>query len=98
MPILAPCRRSGKPKPSESLTVSLVTHLGHFVPFPCESSVLSDVRGSCSSSSSRLSAFIEYLREMQSIIAQSKPSECVGLLSLHLLDLCEGEGNALIDE
>jgi hypothetical protein len=41
---------------------------------------------------------LEYLREMQSIIAQSTPSECVGLLSLHLLDLCDGEGNALIDE
>lgn len=41
---------------------------------------------------------LEYLREMQSIIAQSTPSECVGLLSLHLLDLGDGEGNALLDE
>ncbi len=40
---------------------------------------------------------LEYLREMQSIIAHSSPSECVGLLSLHLLDLREGEGNALED-
>ena len=38
---------------------------------------------------------LEYLREMQSIIAQSAPNECVGLLCLHLLDLRQGEGNAL---
>lgn len=40
---------------------------------------------------------LEYLREMQSIIAQSSPNECVGLLCLHLLDLRRGEGNALAD-
>jgi len=38
---------------------------------------------------------LEYLREMQSIIAQSSPNECVGLLCLQLLDLRPGEGNAL---
>ncbi len=38
---------------------------------------------------------LEYLREMQSIIAQSSPNECVGLLCLHLLDLRQGDGNAL---
>jgi len=41
---------------------------------------------------------LEYLREMQSIIAQSSPNECVGLLCLHLLDLRKGEGNALATE
>jgi transcriptional regulator with XRE-family HTH domain len=41
---------------------------------------------------------LEYLREMQSIIAQSTPNECVGLLCLHLLDLRRGEGNALSGE
>jgi transcriptional regulator with XRE-family HTH domain len=40
---------------------------------------------------------LEYLREMQSIIAGSAPNECVGLLCLHLLDLREGDGNALAD-
>lgn len=29
---------------------------------------------------------LEYLREMQAIIARSTPNECVGLFSLHLLD------------
>jgi hypothetical protein len=38
---------------------------------------------------------LEDLREMQSIIAQSSPSECVSLLCLQLLDLRQGEGNAL---
>jgi DNA-binding transcriptional regulator YiaG/transcriptional regulator with XRE-family HTH domain len=41
---------------------------------------------------------LEYLREMQSIIAHSTPNECVGLLCLHLLDLRTGEGNALAAE
>jgi len=41
---------------------------------------------------------LEYLREMQSIIAQSSPNECVGLLCLHLLDLRQGETNALATE
>ncbi|MET0411605.1 MAG: DUF4423 domain-containing protein, partial [Polyangiaceae bacterium] len=40
---------------------------------------------------------LEYLREMQSIIAASKPNECVGLFCLHLLDLREGEENALLE-
>jgi transcriptional regulator with XRE-family HTH domain len=40
---------------------------------------------------------LEYLREMQSIIASSTPNECVGLLCLHLLDLRVGEGNALAE-
>jgi transcriptional regulator with XRE-family HTH domain len=38
---------------------------------------------------------MEYLREMQSIIARSTPNECVGLLSLQLLDLSERANNAL---
>jgi hypothetical protein len=37
----------------------------------------------------------DYLREMQAIIANSQPNECVGLLCLQLLDLRRGEGNAL---
>jgi len=41
---------------------------------------------------------LEYLREMQAIIAQSSPNECVGLLCLQLLDLRQGEGNALAGE
>ena len=41
---------------------------------------------------------LEYLREMQTIIAQSSPNECVGLLCLHLLDLRPGDGNALSTE
>jgi hypothetical protein len=41
---------------------------------------------------------LEYLREMQSIIARSSPNECVGLLCLHLLDLRQGDGNALANE
>jgi len=41
---------------------------------------------------------LEYLREMQSIIAQSSPNECVGLLCLQLLDLRPGAGNALSAE
>ena len=41
---------------------------------------------------------LEYLREMQSIIARSSPNECVGLLCLHLLDLRQGDGNALAGE
>jgi len=41
---------------------------------------------------------LEYLREMQSIIAQSSPNECVGLLCLQLLDLRPGDGNALAAE
>jgi transcriptional regulator with XRE-family HTH domain len=40
----------------------------------------------------------EYLREMQSIIAQSKANECVGLLCLQLLDLRRGDKNALAEE
>lgn len=40
---------------------------------------------------------LDYLREMQAIIARSSPNECVGLLCLHLLDLREGEGNALAE-
>lgn len=39
----------------------------------------------------------EYLREMQSIIARSKPDECVGLLCLQLLDLSARPDNALGD-
>jgi hypothetical protein len=38
---------------------------------------------------------VEYLREMQSIIARSKPDECVGLLCLQLLDLSARPDNAL---
>jgi hypothetical protein len=38
---------------------------------------------------------LEYLREMQSIIARSSPNECVGLLCLQLLDLRADEANAL---
>lgn len=41
---------------------------------------------------------LEYLREMQAIIAQSSPNECVGLLCLQLLDLRPGDGNALAPE
>jgi transcriptional regulator with XRE-family HTH domain len=41
---------------------------------------------------------MEYLREMQSIIARSTPNECVGLLCLQLLDLSEREDNALASE
>jgi hypothetical protein len=41
---------------------------------------------------------LEYLREMQSIIARSAPNECVGLLCLHLLDLDASEHNALSSE
>lgn len=37
----------------------------------------------------------KYLREMQSIIARSTPNECVGLLSLQLLDLSTHANNAL---
>jgi transcriptional regulator with XRE-family HTH domain len=37
----------------------------------------------------------EYLREMQAIIARSKPDECVGLLCLQLLDLSARSDNAL---
>lgn len=37
---------------------------------------------------------LEYIREMQSIISRSQPSECVGLLCVHLLDL-NGHDNAL---
>ncbi|HTV20896.1 MAG TPA: DUF4423 domain-containing protein [Polyangiaceae bacterium] len=40
---------------------------------------------------------VEYLREMQSIIARSKPDECVGLLCLQLLDLSTRTDNALLD-
>jgi hypothetical protein len=40
---------------------------------------------------------VEYLREMQSIIAHSKPDECVGLLCMHLLDSSTRPGNALAD-
>jgi transcriptional regulator with XRE-family HTH domain len=40
---------------------------------------------------------LEYLREMQAIIAASQPNECVGLFCLHLLDLREGEDNALLE-
>jgi transcriptional regulator with XRE-family HTH domain len=40
----------------------------------------------------------EYLREMQSIIARSKPDECVGLLCLQLLDLSARPDNALGDK
>jgi len=40
---------------------------------------------------------MEYLREMQGIIAQSTPNECVGLFCLHLLDLSAGEENAFAD-
>jgi DNA-binding transcriptional regulator YiaG len=40
---------------------------------------------------------LEYLREMQSIIAGSTPNECVGLFCLHLLDLRDGGDNALAD-
>jgi transcriptional regulator with XRE-family HTH domain len=40
---------------------------------------------------------VEYLREMQSIIARSKPDECVGLLCLQLLDLSARPDNALLD-
>lgn len=41
---------------------------------------------------------LEYLREMQSIIARSTPNECVGLLCLYLLDLDASEDNALAGE
>jgi transcriptional regulator with XRE-family HTH domain len=37
---------------------------------------------------------LEYLREMQAIIARSTPNECVGLFCLHLLDLSAGDDNA----
>jgi transcriptional regulator with XRE-family HTH domain len=40
---------------------------------------------------------LEYLREMQAIIAQSTPNECVGLFCLHLLDLSASEDNALAE-
>jgi transcriptional regulator with XRE-family HTH domain len=40
---------------------------------------------------------VEYLREMQSIIAHSKPDECVGLLCLQLLDLSTRPDNALAE-
>jgi hypothetical protein len=40
---------------------------------------------------------LAYLREMQAIIAQSTPNECVGLFCLHLLDLSTGEDNAFAD-
>lgn len=40
---------------------------------------------------------LEYLREMQAIIAHSTPNECVGLFCLHLLDLAAGEENALAE-
>jgi hypothetical protein len=39
----------------------------------------------------------EYLREMQSIIAHSKPDQCVGLLCLQLLDLSTRPDNALAE-
>jgi transcriptional regulator with XRE-family HTH domain len=38
---------------------------------------------------------VEYLRAIQRIIANSEPSECVGLLCLQLLDLSERDDNAL---
>lgn len=41
---------------------------------------------------------LEYLREMQTIIARSAPAECVGLLCLQLLDLRQGQDNALASE
>lgn len=41
---------------------------------------------------------VAYLREMQSIIAQSAPNECVGLLCLQLMDLSERPDNALLDD
>jgi transcriptional regulator with XRE-family HTH domain len=41
---------------------------------------------------------VEYLREMQNIIAASTPNECVGLFCLHLLDLHAGDGNALASD
>jgi hypothetical protein len=37
---------------------------------------------------------VEYLREMQSIIAASAPNERVGLFCFHLFDSREGDGNA----
>ncbi len=40
---------------------------------------------------------MDYLREMQSIIAQSTPNECVGLLCVQLLDLSARTDNALVD-
>jgi transcriptional regulator with XRE-family HTH domain len=40
---------------------------------------------------------LEYLREMQAIIARSTPNECVGLFCLHLLDLSAGDDNAFAD-
>lgn len=40
---------------------------------------------------------VDYLRDMQSIIARSSPNECVGLFCLHLLDLRQGEDNALLE-
>jgi transcriptional regulator with XRE-family HTH domain len=41
---------------------------------------------------------LEYLREMQSIIAHSSPNECVGLFCMQLLDLRDGDDNALGSE
>ena len=41
---------------------------------------------------------VAYLREMQSIIAQSAPNECVGLLCLQLMDLSERPSNALLED
>lgn len=38
---------------------------------------------------------LEYVREMQSIISQSRDPECVGLYAVQLLDLSAGERNAL---
>jgi hypothetical protein len=38
---------------------------------------------------------LEYVRAMQSIIAESRPSECVGLYAVQLLDLNPGPDNAL---
>jgi transcriptional regulator with XRE-family HTH domain len=40
---------------------------------------------------------LEYLREMQAIIARSTPNECVGLFCLHLLDLSASEDNAFAE-
>jgi len=40
---------------------------------------------------------LEYLREMQAIIAKSTPNECVGLFCLHLFDLSAGDDNALAE-
>jgi hypothetical protein len=38
---------------------------------------------------------LEYVREMQSIISQSRNPECVGLYAVQLLDLAAGDRNAL---